>query len=63
MAGLNEKTRYPVFFIGSLMMMVPGILVHFYNVLTVSEMEWSIGLGFLLFIISLSMGLFERHKL
>ncbi|MCL5786404.1 MAG: hypothetical protein M1151_07060 [Candidatus Thermoplasmatota archaeon] len=52
--------KYPIFFLGSIMMMAPGILIHYYNVLTILDYEWSVGLGFLLFCLSMIIGPLER---
>ncbi len=56
--GLNERIRYPLFVIGSLMMILPAYLLYAKAPIAGIDYEISVGIGFLLFVLSISMSLF-----
>ena len=60
MAGLREKSAYPIFFVGTFLMLLPGIIYGHTALITGLQMEWMIGIGFFLFVLCMALGLLER---
>lgn len=56
--GLNERSRFPIFVIGSLMMILPAYMIKANFPIPTVAYEFSVGIGFILFIVSIAISLF-----
>ncbi len=58
--GLNERSRYPIFAIGSLLMILPAYLLWLKAPIPDIYYEWAVATGFVLFVVSIVMSLFGK---